>query len=172
MLLAWSLPISRILLNVECLMLWLMDNHIHPNTGMDIIPGRDLGMDRLNRAMRQITAAPDTINRAVTALATFRAEMAKTGGDIEASTLAAKQALEFTQGQMTASNMAPWMKAKWVRPFMQFRQFPMQIAYMLGKTVYNILKNEEPGVRAEAFKFAAGTHGCSGIDDRGERVAD
>jgi hypothetical protein len=140
------------------------DNHIHPNSGMDIIAGRELGrLDRVNDIMREITGAPDTINRSVTALATFRLHMAKSGGDVDASIMAAKRALEFTQGQMTLSNAAPWMKAPWVRPFMQFRQFPMQISYMLGKTIYNLIKNEEPGVRNEAFKFAAGLLGTTAL---------
>ena len=135
------------------------DNHIHANTGMEEVAGREVGVDRIERMMREITGAPDTINRSVTALAAFRLEMGKSGGDVEKSILAAKQALEFTQGQMSQTNMAPWMKAPWVRPFMQFRQFPMQISYMLGKTVYNILKNEEPGDRAEGLRFAAGLLG-------------
>ena len=138
-------------------------NHIHANSGMEMSAGREIGVERTNRALREITSAPDTINRSVTALAAFRLEMAKSGGDFEKSVQAAKEALEFTQGQMSQSNMAPWMNAKWIRPFMQFRQFPMQITYMLGKTVYNILKNEDGATRMEGLKFAAGLLGTAAL---------
>ena len=138
-------------------------NHIHASTGMEGQAGHEIGVERTNRALREITSAPDTINRSVTALAAFRLEMAKSDGDFAKSVQAAKEALEFTQGQMSQSNMAPWMNAKWIRPFMQFRQFPMQITYMLGKTVYNILKNEDGETRMEGLKFAAGLLGTAAL---------
>ena len=136
--------------------------HIHPSNGFTADTYQGVGLDRANRFMREITGAAEAINRTASALAAYRLEYNRTLNH-DGAILYAKQVLEQTQGMFSNTNSAPFTRIGWMRPFLQFRQFPMQIAYILGRNAYNIFKGETPEVKHQAMMALGGILGSAGL---------
>lgn len=136
--------------------------HVHPSNGFTADTYSGVGLDRANRFMREITGASETINRTASALAAYRLEYNRTLSH-DAAILYAKQTLEQTQGMFSSTNSAPFTRIGWMRPFLQFRQFPMQIAYILGRNAYNIFKGDSPEVKHQAMMALGGVLGTAGL---------
>jgi len=136
--------------------------HIHPNNGFAADTYRSVDLDRVNRATREITASAEAINRVATALSAYRLEYAKTL-DHEGAINYARETLEKSQGLFSATNSAPFTRISWLRPFLQFRQFPMQIAWILGRNFHNMFKFSEPEIQKEALKTFGGIMGTAAL---------
>lgn len=136
--------------------------HIHPNNGFTADTYRSVDLDRVNRAAREITGAAEAINRTATALAAYRLEYNKTL-DHGSAINYAREILEKSQGLFSATNSAPFTRIPWLRPFLQFRQFPMQIAWILGRSFHNIFKGESPEIKTEALKTFSGIMGTAAL---------
>jgi len=136
--------------------------HIHPDAGFEATrlnefgTAADRGLSRVDTAVREITGATESINRVAEAVAAFRLEHERNGGDFDKAVRYAKDTLANTQGLYSPTNAAPAFRNPALRPFLQFKQFPQMVYSLLGKSLYNMFKNEDPKVRAEAVRAFAG----------------
>lgn len=136
--------------------------HIHANSGMEVqhygenATRVQAGMERVDRAFREITSSTESINRVAEALAAYRLELRRNGADHDAAVRYTKDTLANTQGLYSATNAAPIFRNKALRPFLQFKQFPQMIYHLLGKNLYNTFKGDTPEVRREAVRAFSG----------------
>jgi hypothetical protein len=153
---------------------------IHPQAGLEVgkyMPSKQLGgvvgyLDRglakVDTVFRHATNATEAINRYVGAIMAYRLEFAKRMkegvGEAKAHDLAteyARETLANTQGFYSATNAAPLFKQKWLRPFLQFRQFPQMMYHLLIKTATNVFKGatrQEKMQAAASLAAVLGTH--------------
>lgn len=127
----------------------LETGHLHSGFDASLFEGK--GLDRVNAMIRQLTDQMDANNRLSTGLAAYRLELAKTGNHNLAIEYARKQ-LELSQGVFSPTNIAPIFRDPRLRPFMQFRQYPMQIMYMLTRNVVKAFHGETPEIKQEALR--------------------
>jgi hypothetical protein len=110
---------------------------------------------------RQMPLAVESVNRAVSALAAYRLEMKRTGGDHEKSVLYAQEIVESTQGIYANTNMPPLFSSPLASLTFQFKKYGHMIYSLLGQQIGKAIRNANPGDRAEAIKalgFIAGAH--------------
>jgi hypothetical protein len=136
--------------------------HIHPDAGFEVghfgenATRVQAGMERVDRAFRELTSATESINRVAEAVAAYRLELRKNGGNHQAAVRYAKDTLANTQGLYSATNAAPIFRNQSLRPFLQFKQFPQMIYHLLGRNLYQAFKGDTPEVRAQAARSFAG----------------
>ena len=134
--------------------------HIHPEAGMDVHrldPSNGAAMAALRRLdawYREATSTTEAINRFSASAAAYRLERLK-GATHENAVRYAKDTLANTQGLYSRTNVAPAFRT-WMRPFLQFKQFPQMMYHLLGKSLITAFKGETPEVRREALKQFAG----------------
>src|SRR5208282_4319569 len=98
-----------------------------------------------------------------TATAAFDLARGKGMSDEEATGYA-KRVLSQTHGLYANVNRAPMMMSHpIIRSMMQFKTFPMMIYRILARNVYNIYKNDTPGVRWQAIKALSGMVGTAAL---------
>src|SRR5579871_188170 len=152
---------------------------IHPQAGLEVhkyAPSRQLKgavgvMDKtiakLDTVFRHATNATEAINRYVGAAMAYRLEYAKlrkTMSEQKAHDGAveyARQTLANTQGFYSSTNAAPLFKNKWLRPFLQFRQFPQMMYHLLISTAEKAFSGDDVRTRVQAAASLAtvlGTH--------------
>ena len=138
---------------------------IAPDAGleMDRMIGATVGdkaLDHLQHIARAMPAAVETINRVTTALAAYRLEMQRTGNHQQA-TIAAQEMVNLTQGNYSSTNMPSFFNHPAGRITFQFKKYGQTVYGMLGHNIGKILRNANPGDRAEGAKalaLVAATH--------------
>ncbi|WP_454627811.1 PLxRFG domain-containing protein [Bradyrhizobium cenepequi] len=138
---------------------------IDPESGMEIsalvkardgVVGKiDTGLGYMEGIARQMPQAIETMNRAVTALATYRLEVGR-GGSHEAAMQKAQESVNNTQGLYSATNAAPIFHHPVAKLSLQFKKYGQMMYHLLGSNIGKALRNAEPGDRAEALKTLAG----------------
>jgi len=135
--------------------------------GLDFSLSRKQGLsyvaDRSLSIMQELNNSAETINRVGTAVAAYDLALKK-GLDHVNAVGYAKQVLSQTHGLYSNLNRAPFMMSHpMVRSMMQFKTFPMMIYRILARNVYNIYKNDTPGVRWQAVKALSGMIGTAAL---------
>lgn len=147
---------------------------IHPSAGIEtqkylpskqmggIIGGLDKGLNKVDTVFRHLTNATEAINRIGGATAAYRLEFSKLTragkSEAEAHTGAveyARQTLTDTQGLYSATNAAPIFKNKFLKPFLQFKQFPQMMYHLLSKLVIQSFKGETRAEKVQAMASLA-----------------
>jgi hypothetical protein len=144
---------------------------IDPNAGIeiaDMIETRTGAVGTLDQIInsvstfgRQMPKSIEAINRSVTALASYRLEMQRNGGNHDAAMAFAQETTNMTQGLYSHSNAAPIFNHPLGRLSLQFKKYGQLIYGMLGHNIGKAIRNAEPGDRAEAVKtlaYMAATH--------------
>ena len=112
----------------------------------------DASLYYMTELARELPRASEMINRSVVALSSFRAEMARTGGDVDASTLKAQEVTNLTQGLYSASDAAPIFNSRGGQLTLVFRKFGALMYGLLGHQIGRIIRNANPDDRKEALK--------------------
>ena len=99
--------------------------------------------------------AVETINRTVTALASYRLEIAN-GATHEAAVQAAQDAVNNTQFNYAATNSPTLFNHPLLKLALQFKKYGQGMYQLIGTQVGNAMRNESPGDRARAVKTLAG----------------
>ena len=132
----------------------VMTGHLHRWAGVDSVPFSGRGEGRILKFFQEINGAADMINRMVSGLATHELEMQKNGGKFEAAMNQTRGMLESTQGHYVAGAQAPALQGK-LRPFLQFRNWALNMLHTLGHHFVNVFTGETKEVKVEAFKTLA-----------------
>jgi hypothetical protein len=120
----------------------------------------DKGVSYMEGIAREMPRAIETINRAVTALATYRLEMQRTG-DQQRAMERAQEVVNNTQGLYSNTNAAPIFNHPLGKLSLQFKKYGQMMYYLLGQQIGKAVRNENEGDRAEALKtlgFISATH--------------
>jgi hypothetical protein len=120
----------------------------------------DKGVSYMEGIAREMPRAIETINRAVTALATYRLEMQRTG-DQQRAMVRAQEVVNNTQGLYSNTNAAPIFNHPLGKLSLQFKKYGQMMYYLLGQQIGKAVRNENEGDRAEALKtlgFIGATH--------------
>ena len=140
---------------------------VHPEAGMDVHrmdPSNGVvlsGLRRVDAMVREMSSTVEAINRFAESAAAYRLERLK-GATHEQAVRYAKDSLRNTQGLWSRTNAPDLFRNKYLRPFLQFRQFTQMIYNLLGKSAYQAFKGETLEIRKEArrqFAGIAATHG-------------
>ena len=133
-----------------------------------VLGGMDRAIQKFDTVFRHLTNSTEAINRFVGASMAYRLEFAKLTreGMKEADAHAkaidyARDTISNTQGVYSSTNAAPIFKNKWLRPFLQFRQFPNMIYNLLARTTIKAFKGDTREERVQAAASVAlllGTH--------------
>lgn len=147
---------------------------IHPSAGIEVgkyLPSHqvggplgalDRGMSKVDTIFRHLTNATEAINRIAGALAAYRMEYAKLTREGKSSAQAHQAGIEYarvtltdTQGLYSATNAAPIFKNKFLKPFLQFKQFPQMMYHLLTKLVIQSYKGETRAAKVQAMSSLA-----------------
>lgn len=115
----------------------------------------DAGLGKFEGIARQMPQAIEMMNRAATALSTYRLELSR-GASHEKAMVAAQEMVNNTQGLYSASNSAPLFNHPVAKLSLQFKKYGQMMYSLLGSNIGKALKNASPGDRAEALKTLAG----------------
>lgn len=115
----------------------------------------DQGLGYVEGIARQMPQAIEMMNRSVTALATYRLEMAR-GATHEAAMRKAQETVNNTQGLYSASNSAPIFNHPVAKLTLQFKKYGQMMYHLIGDNIGRALRNEDPKDRMEAIKTLAG----------------
>lgn len=104
---------------------------------------------------RAFPAAIEVVNRAGTAVATYRLAR-QAGKSVEAATAEAREVVDTTQADYGASNTARYMSPNFagglLAPMMQFRKFSQAVYSLLGRQVYLAVKGKTREEKITAYK--------------------
>jgi len=125
------------------------------NMGDTLGARADRVLDFGQRFGRQMPRAVEVVNRVVTAVAAYRLEMQKNGGNHEAAVKYAQKTTNITQGIYSHTNAAPVFKHPLARISLQFKQYAQLIYSLMAHQFEKAYHNAEPGDRAEAIKSFA-----------------
>jgi hypothetical protein len=147
------------------------DGTIHPQAGIEVhkytpsqqfggpLGGLDKTMSYLDTTFRHLTNATEAINRHVGAIAAYRLEFQKLRRQGLTDSVAHERAVAYagdilknTQGLYSSTNAAPLFKVPYLRPFLQFKQFPQMIYHLMARSVLNGFKKMPEGLDAAAQK--------------------
>lgn len=150
---------------------------IHPQGSLDGAevmrnsPSRDRGaimgtldtaLGKLDTTFRHLTNATEAINRYVGATMAYRLEFDRLTREGKSEAAAHDLAVEYarhilanTQGFYSATNAAPLFKNPWLKPFLQFRQFPQMMYHLLGRTMVQAFTGATREEKVQAVKSLA-----------------
>ncbi len=138
---------------------------IDPDAGFEIdrlIKARDGALGKLDSGLgyfegvaRQMPQAIEMMNRAATAVATYRLEMGR-GASHEKAMRAAQESVNNTQGLYSNTNAPGIFKHPVAKLSLQFKKYGQMMYHLLGSNIGKAIRNAEPGDRAEALKTLAG----------------
>jgi hypothetical protein len=147
------------------------DGTIHPQAGIEVhkyTPSQQLGgplggldktMSYLDTTFRHLTNATEAINRHVGAIAAYRLEFQKLRRQGLTDSVAHERAVAYTsdilkntQGLYSSTNAAPLFKVPYLRPFLQFKQFPQMMYHLMARSLLNGFKKMPEGLSHEAQK--------------------
>lgn len=104
---------------------------------------------------REMPRAIETINRAVTALATYRLERAK-GADHAKALQASTDAVNSTQFNYSPTNSPGVFNHPLLKIALQFKKYGQGMYQLIGSQIGDAIRNAEPGDRARAIKTLTG----------------
>jgi hypothetical protein len=113
------------------------------------------GLKRVDTAFREMTGTSEALNRFAESAAAYRLERLK-GASHDEAVRYAKDTLANTQGLYSSTNAAPVFRNPYLRPLLQFKQFPQMMYHLLGKSLVTAFKGETKEIRIEAAKQFAG----------------
>jgi hypothetical protein len=160
--------LSRLTNSKEKAMIGHLVKHgaIDADSGMEV--GRlinqstgDQWLSYFENISRQMPMAVEAINRFASALAAYRLEMKRNGGDHDAAVQYAQEIVESTQGIYAATNVPPVFSSPIASIAFQFKKYGHLIYSLLGQQIGKAIRNENVGDRAEAIKalgFLVGAH--------------
>lgn len=109
---------------------------------------------RLDRIMRQLPAAVETINRTVTAIASYRLAR-ESGMNHEKATQFAFDTTKNTQGDYSAGNAPRVFNNRYLRPALQFKKYAQLITYLLADATHRAFHHASREERVIARKQLA-----------------
>lgn len=117
----------------------------------------DSALKWMEGVSRQMPRAAETINRGVMALAAYRLEHGKNGGDHEAAKSYAGDAIRNSQFVYNDFNKPSFQRTPWARAAFQFKQFGKSAYEYLGRHMMNSIDRQaSPEARSEARKALGG----------------
>jgi hypothetical protein len=141
------------------------DGTIHPQAGIEVhkyTPSQQLKgplgtvdrtMSYLDTTFRHLTNATEAINRHVGAVAAYRLEFQKLRRQGLTDSVAHERAVAYasdilknTQGLYSSTNAAPLFKVPYLRPFLQFKQFPQMMYHLMARSLLNGFKKMPEGL--------------------------
>ena len=108
------------------------------------------GLEYAARIARQMPQAIENINRAVTAIAAFRLEYARNGGDFEAAVRYTNDTVEATQGDYSARGTGRVFNSSAARLVLQFKKYPAMMTQLLARNISQAFRGETEQVKKEA----------------------
>ena len=148
----------------------MIDEHvklgtIDPSAGMEIaalirdrsgIGGKiDTGIGYLEGIAREMPRAVEAVNRAVTALASYRLERSR-GASHEAAVRYSQDAVSNTQFNYSPANAPAIFNHPLAKLALQFKKYGQGMYQLIGTQIGRAIRNESPGDRAKAVKTLAG----------------
>lgn len=109
------------------------------------------GLAATDRIARQMPQAVEAVNRAVSAIASYRLAR-ESGMNHDKATQFALDTVKNTQGDYSASNAARFFNNPVLRPAMQFRKYAQMMTYLLADVTHRAFKDASPEERAVARK--------------------
>jgi len=123
--------------------------------GDKVVAGADKGIDYLSNVARALPRAVEAVNRTVTALAAYRLEMKRNGGDHEKAMRYAQDVVSNSQFNSSPTNVPPTFRNKYLRLPLQFKLFLQGSIHAVGRQVGRAIRNESPGDRVKAVRALA-----------------
>lgn len=115
----------------------------------------DAALAYMEAVSREMPRAIETINRSVTALATYRLERAK-GASHEAAVQASTDAVNSTQFNYSPTNSPAVFNHPLLKIALQFKKYGQGMYQLIGTQIGDAIRNAEPGDRARAIKTLIG----------------
>lgn len=115
----------------------------------------DAVLGYLEGVTREMPRAIETINRAVTALATYRLERSK-GASHDVATRAAQDAVNSTQFNYSPTNSPAVFNHPLLKIALQFKKYGQGMYQLIGTQIGQAMRNAEPGDRQRAVKTLMG----------------
>lgn len=115
----------------------------------------DAALAYMEAVSREMPRAIETINRAVTALATYRLERSK-GASHESALQASTDAVNSTQFNYSPTNSPAVFNHPLLKIALQFKKYGQGMYQLIGTQIGDALRNAEPGDRARAIKTLVG----------------
>lgn len=109
----------------------------------------------LENVTREMPRSIETINRTVTALATYRLERAS-GASHDAATRAAQDAVNQTQFNYSPTNSPAVFNHPLLKMALQFKKYGQGMYQLIGMQIGNAIRNANPGDRKRAVKTLVG----------------
>lgn len=134
----------------------------------------DALLDYMGGIARALPSAAEAINRTVTALATYRLELAKSN-DRDKASVAARDMVNDTQSRYSQSDQPSIFQSAPGRLLLQFKKFGHGAYYMLGKQLAGIFRGQNKLRSAKTLTYILATHmlfaGISGLPWEPARIA-
>jgi len=111
----------------------------------------DAMLQYMEGVTREMPRAIETINRTVTALATYRLERSR-GASHEAATRVAQDAVNSTQFNYSPTNSPAVFNHPLLKIALQFKKYGQGMYQLIGTQIGQAIRNAEPGDRAQAIK--------------------
>jgi DNA-binding ferritin-like protein (Dps family) len=115
----------------------------------------DATLAYMEAVSREMPRAIETINRAVTALATYRLERSK-GASHDAAVRASTDAVNSTQFNYSPTNSPTVFNHPLLKIALQFKKYGQGMYQLIGSQIGDAIRNAEPGDRARAIKTLIG----------------
>ena len=115
----------------------------------------DAVLGYMENVTREMPRAVETINRAVTALATYRLERSN-GASHEKATQAAQDAVNQTQFNYSPTNSPAVFNHPLLKIALQFKKYGQGMYQLMGTQIGNAIRDANPGDRKKAIKTLIG----------------
>jgi hypothetical protein len=112
--------------------------------------------NKIDKKLRGLNTHVESLNRAATAIAAYRMELARNGGDRAAATAYAEAMVRQTHGSYDASNTPRYMQSSGAKVLTQFRRFQIIQISMVARMAYNAFKGDTPlerGIARRALTY-------------------
>lgn len=117
------------------------------------IRGRDMA--------QEIMGSADAVNRIGVFITAHEKWLEKHPGDYEGAKNFANDSVSESLGLFSSTNRPRFLQNPYMRSIAQFKQIPMMIYNIMLRNVYNLVLNDEPGVKWQAIKGLTGVMGTS-----------
>jgi hypothetical protein len=146
-----------------------MLNAVSRNGAIDVTNSMDMGewklvdkgkagaaWNRVDQKLRGLNTRVEAINRASTAIASYRLELARNGGDKVAATQYAEAMVRQTHGSYDGSNTPRYMQGSAAQVVSQFRRFQIIQLSLITRLFHNAFKGstaEEKAIGKRALTY-------------------
>jgi hypothetical protein len=110
------------------------------------------GIAKLDRILRQLPQAVETINRTASAVAAYRLARTLPGYDHDKATQYAFDVVKTTQGDYSNANAPRFFNNSYLRPALQFRKYAQLITYVLLDSAHRAYASDTREERTIAAK--------------------